>query len=106
MDVSFSLGEGVFREKLDELVLSKRPRRALAFFGLATFGGSLIIVIGAFFLHNNAVSLLEQLSFNPQAIEALTRVTAAIIGIGTASLIGWSIFAIQSVARRIGGEAI
>jgi hypothetical protein len=106
VDVSFSIGERAFREKLDELVLSKRPRRALAFFGLGTFGSILVIVIGAFFLHNNAVGLLEQLSFKPQAIEALARVTTAIIGIGTASLIGWSILAIQSVASRIGGEAV
>jgi hypothetical protein len=105
MDVSFSLGEGVFSEKLDQLALSKRPRRALAFFFLVTFSSVVAIVIGAFYLNDNAAALLEKLSFRVQAIEALKKVTQTIIWLGTASFLGCMTLAIHSLARRIGGKS-
>jgi hypothetical protein len=106
MDVSFSLSESVFREKLDELALSQRPRRALGFFFVASAASLVALVTGAFYLYDNAANLLDQLSFSSQAIEALKKVTKVIFGLGAASSIGWSIFAIQSLARRIGGVAV
>jgi hypothetical protein len=106
VNVSLSLGEGMFREKLDELALSKRPRRALAFFFVASAASLVALVTGAFYLYDNADNLLDQLSFSSQAIEALKKVTRVIFSVGAASLIGWSIFAIQSLARRIGGVAV
>ncbi len=105
MDVSVSLGEGVFREKLDQLALSKRPRSALAFFFLVTFGCVVALVSAAFYLNDNAAALLEQLSFRVQAIEALKKVTRAIFGVGTVIFLGWATLVIHSVARRIGGKA-
>jgi hypothetical protein len=105
MDVSFSLSEGLFREKLDQLVLSKRPRRALAFCFLTTFACVVAVVSGAFYLNASAAELLEQLSFQVQAIEALKKVSETIVWAGTATFLGCVTLVIHSVARWIGGRA-
>jgi hypothetical protein len=103
VDVSFSIGESFFRDKLDQLVLSKHPRIALAFFGFITFVSFVALVTGAFILNGNAVGLLEQLSFGVHAIEALKKVTEIIICVGTLSFSSWMILVIHSVTRKIGG---